>query len=68
MTEVTIDQDNTIWRVEGSYKWPVSKRVKLGAVLGYVDYDITSTLTIESCNVGFKTKLLRSIHWTNTYL
>ena len=50
--EVTIDQDNTIWRVEGSYKWPVSKKVKLGAVLGYADYDTTTALSCDDDSIG----------------
>ena len=41
----TIEKENTNWRVEGSYKVPVGKKVKLGLVAGYANYETTGTLT-----------------------
>lgn len=42
------DQDNTIWTIEGQYKFPVAKKLKIAAIVGYADYKTTTTGTLGS--------------------
>lgn len=45
--DVSLDQENSIFKVEGMYKFPINSSFSFGAIVGYADYDTTTTGEID---------------------